>query len=87
MSRLPASSFAEIAVDCHVFANREAFGLVALETFVVRAGEPIGLKRALDDTKRSAATAGALALLFQELVPFEGDARAFIDELLRKAAS
>lgn len=83
---LPAATFGSIAVDCHVFADRERFGLSAMEWFGagVKVAAP-GVARVIEDTRRSADTAAALSDLFRRLAPYEVEVRAYLEALMAEA--
>lgn len=84
---LPASSFDDIAVDLLLFAEREAFGLEALEVMAAKmdpADNPSGamtIAQTIRDSRRAARTAGELSVMFRALAPYEKAIRAAFERL------
>lgn len=84
---LPALPFADIAVNCALLAEREDFGLTALEWMVARM--PGGPGRAtmleVEKTRQAVAAAQATSAMFRALAPFEAEVRAFLAGLVAEA--
>lgn len=85
---LPAGDFNAIAVDMRLFAEREAFGLEALEVLAAKLtslGGSSAIAQTVADTKGAAETAARLSACFKALAPFEPEIRGFLEGLLERA--
>lgn len=70
------TSFADIAVDLFLIAQREAGAVSQLEVFAARyPGEAV--ERVLADARASAERAGQMYYFVKALIPFEAEIRAF----------
>lgn len=80
---LPDLPFAEFAVNCALLADREDFGLTALEWMVSRMpGIGPATLLEVEKTRQAVTAARLMADLFRALAPHEAAVRAYIGGLV-----